>query len=311
MSTNNMNAVPAQSIEESLTVFNIQISTWQAKKVLRPEDLPESVRASIPPSELVNLGSKKVFDRDCLKEVNKIRQRIMKFLEKNGVRVFGPTSIGVPSGKEREVYDFIVAKQDEFNTEVREIVSHYDSTLEAYVNRFPEYNKWILDAAPSANEVDKKYKFEFSVFRVTPSMLEVQGEISSLSDKSGSLGEQLFQEISEASKDLLDNSVFSRKDGKISRNAITAARKIRDKMDSLSFLDLRVIKVLDYIDDKLSQLGSSGEIEGTLKDTLVSALSLMASKERMLKFGQDGNEENNGVEETDEPSSDDDSNVYF
>jgi hypothetical protein len=285
------NQPKAIEVTKELTVFNISISTWQAKKVLKAEDLPDEVRDKIPPAELVNLGSKKTFDREYLREVNKIRQQTINGLSKKGIHIFGPTSFGVPSSIESEVYDFIQEKQAEFNKEVGKIILRYDEVMKNYVARFPEYKDWILQAAPTANEVDKKYKFNFTVFKIAPSSLEQKGKISSLSDTSDSLGEQLFEEISKASTELLDKSVYSRKDGKVSRNAITATRKLRDKMDSLSFLDLRVLTVLDFVDEKLKDLGTSGSVEGSMRDSLISALSLMSSKERMLKFGKEGEEE--------------------
>lgn len=116
------------------------------------------------------------------------------------------------------------------------------------------------------------------VFRVTKPEQE-----ESLERRALTMSEQLFREISQDANQIIDRS-FVGKDS-VTARALNGFRRIRDKLDSLGFLDHRCMPVVDEIDSVLDLLPKSGPYNGVVFHSLFRLGLLLSDPEKIKRHG--------------------------
>jgi hypothetical protein len=97
------------------------------------------------------------------------------------------------------------------------------------------------------------------------------------------LSDQLFKEIAQDAKELIDRS-FVGKDT-VTARVLNAFRRMRDKLNSLGFLDYRCFAIVDEIDKILGSMPKSGPYNGSAYHALFSLGLLLSDPDKVKAHG--------------------------
>ncbi len=156
----------------------------------------------------------------------------------------------------------------------------YSESTEQWVNQHPDFADAIRNAIEPVASVERKLVFDYMVFRVS----KPQGELGdSLNRHTLSLSDQLFREIAQDAKELIDRS-FVGKDS-VTARVLNAFRRMRDKLDSLGFLDYRCFPIVDEIDRILGSIPKSGPYNGSSYHALFALGLLLSDPDKVKAHG--------------------------
>lgn len=94
----------------------------------------------------------------------------------------------------------------------------------------------------------------------------------------------MFHEIAVDANLLVEQSLLGKE--QVTRNALRPIKRIRDKLDGLSFLDHRVAPVVTTIDDLLGKIPNRGTIEGSLLQEILATAMLLADPDKTRRHGE-------------------------
>ena len=150
--------------------------------------------------------------------------------------------------------------------------------MKGWVAKHPEFAEAITRAVDPVETVAANLRFDYVLFRVSQPQPAEDGAspelTASLDRKVGSLSDTLFLEVAQDAADLVENSLIGRQS--VTRKALSPLKKVRDKLDGLAFLDHRVNRVVQTLDEILSRVPKTGPLEGAYLQE-VFALALLLS----------------------------------
>ena len=97
-----------------------------------------------------------------------------------------------------------------------------------------------------------------------------------------SLGDGIFAEVAQIAKDLDD--AFLGKDV-LRRTALSTYRRIREKLDCLSFVDQRIQPIVDTIDDWFRRLPDKGPIAGGIFNEGWALATILGDPDKLARHG--------------------------
>lgn len=268
----------ADVILDQLQVVKLNIKLWTSSKKLRPEDLQLADGSKLPPEELASLGTKKTVDPTQLKEFTRIKKEAERICLEAGTRFIG--GFANPTDEIPRIVKELDDLSRQFNEERERFLSVYTTVTDEWVRRHPGFADAIRRAIEPVGSVKQKLVFDYMIFRVTK---PEGGSGDSLDRHTLSLSDQLFREIAQDAKDLVDRS-FVGKDT-VTARTLGAFRRMRDKLDSLGFLDHRCMPVVDEIDKVLASTPKNGPYNGAVYHSLFSLGLLLSDPERIKQHG--------------------------
>ncbi|WP_347990256.1 DUF3150 domain-containing protein [Methylomonas sp. AM2-LC] len=279
----------AEIILNQVHVVKLDIVLWTGAKKLRENDLVLGDGSKLPPDELAYLGTKRTCDREVVKIFSTIKKKAESICLETGTRFLGGFAnpiVQIPDITKKLddlAKDFAVAR-DEF-------IANYDSYIDDWVKKHPEFAIAIRNAVEPASSVKAKLRFDYVVYRVSmPSSVPNNDPANVIVDQSLvrrtiSLSEQLFHEISVEASRVLENSFYDKREY-VTARTLNAFRKMRDKLDSLGFLDHRVMPVVNRIDAVLDALPSSPPYNGIAYQTLCNLAHLLSDADKVKRYGE-------------------------
>lgn len=263
---------------DRLVCIKLDVHIWSGLKKLRPEDL--KVQGKLPPAEVASLGSKKIISREDLRPFHALKKEAERLLESKGIRFLGGRAI---SAKDRAaVVGELKRIQQEFEEKRREFLDTYDDRVEHWISSHPEWEDVLRRAIAPKARVAGAISFGFDVFRIQP-VVESDGQSASsgdLAQPESTLGGRLLKEVAAEANRAWDESFVGRME--ITRRALRPIKSLREKLESLSFLQPGVHKVISEIDQVLGDLPKSGKISGTPLAAIRGLMALLCDSERML-----------------------------
>ncbi len=276
----------ADMILDQIDVVKLDINLWTSSKKLRPEDLVLADGSKLPPEDLAYLGTKKTVDPDKLKEFNRIKKEAERICLQSGTRFLGGFA------NRRDEITRITQELDTLSLTFYEakdqFLSTYNQDTENWITRHAEFGDAIRRAIEPVDSVAAKLRFDYVIFRVTvpqPDAADVSSTsaVDSLDRKTNSMSDQLFHEIAQEASQLIDRS-FVGKDT-VTGRALNTFRRMRDKLDSLGFLDHRCMPVVDKIDQVLDALPRQGPYNGVAFSSLFSLGMLLSDPDKIKRHG--------------------------
>ncbi len=269
----------AQTILDQLDLVKLDIHLWTSAKKLRPEDLKLGDGSKLPPDKLASLGTKKTIDPKALNEFARIKKEAGRICLQTGTRFLGGFA------NPRTEIPRITAELDllaaDFERAKHDFLATYEDATMAWVNQHPEFASAIRRAVEPVDSVAAKLAFDYVIFRIGQPEPEQQ---ASLERKALGLSGQLFKEIAQEAKELVDGS-FVGKDS-VSGRALGTFRRIRAKLDSLGFLDACCHPIVDKIDRVLGALPKSGPYGGAPYHELFTLALLLSDPDKLRLHGQ-------------------------
>jgi hypothetical protein len=268
----------AEFMLDQLQVVKLTIRLWTSSKKLRPEDLKLADGTVLPPDTLASLGTKKTIDPKQLLEFTRIKKEAERICLEAGTRFIG--GFANPSEEIPRIVNELDALSQLFDQEKQRFLNVYSESTEHWINQHPDFADTIRNAIEPAASVQRKLVFDYMVFRVS----KPQGELGdSLNRHTLSLSDQLFREIAQDAKELIDRS-FVGKDS-VTGRVLNAFRRMRDKLDSLGFLDYRCFPIVDEIDRVLVSIPKSGPYNGSAYHALFALGLLLSDPDKVKAHG--------------------------
>ncbi|WAK04386.1 DUF3150 domain-containing protein [Methylobacter sp. YRD-M1] len=270
----------AEMILDQIDVVKLDINLWTSSKKLRPEDLVLGDGSILPPEDLAHLGTKKTVDPEKLKEFNRIKKEAERICLESGTRFLG--GFANPRSEIPRIIQELDKLSKTFEEAKREFISTYDNDTRDWIARHPEFGDAIRRAIEPVASVANKLRFDYVIFRVTRPDSDVQAD-ESLDRRTNSMSDQLFHEIAQEANQLVERS-FVGKDT-VTARALNAFRRMRDKLDSLGFLDHRCMPVVDEIDAVLKALSPNGPYNGVAFHSLFRLGLLLSDPDKIKRHG--------------------------
>ena len=269
---------------DQINIIKLDIGLWTSAKKLRPEDLVLADGSMLPPDELAHLGNKKTIDPDLLKDFNNLKKKAERACLKTGTRFLG--GFANPKTQVSRIVQELKDIQIEFEDAKKCFLDRYETETQNWMNKHPQFKDAIRSAIEPVDSVAGKLKFSFVVFRVE---LPSQGDDSlavadeSLNGQIADLSDQLFHEIAQDASVLLQQSFFGKHS--ITARCLNAFKRMRDKLNSLAFLDHRCMPVVDEIDNVLGNLPVGGPYTGREFDRLFTLVMLLSDASKIKQHG--------------------------
>lgn len=267
---------------EEVVVIHPEIHLWSGRKRLRREDLKKISGDQLPPSDLASLGSKRICDPKDVSVFEKIKRRVERDCQEVGIRFLG--GYAIPERRFDELIGKVKQNEREFNVARQDFLQRYDQSIEGWVRSHSQWAEVIRRAVSPLSVVERQLRFDFQVFRVQPlASYEARPEETGMQRKLDSLPAKLFQEVATEAGVALEQTFKGRSE--ITRRALRPIRRIRDKLDGLSFLDARVAPVVEWIDETLESVPKTGPIEGKTLNDIQATVYVLADSEKLKELG--------------------------
>jgi len=269
------------AILDQVILVRVEASIYGARKKLRIEDLQLATGSILPPNDLASLGSKKLVDPDRLAVFNRLKKEAERVCLQFGTRFMG--GYAIPKTVADSVVGQLEGIQAQFLAAKQEFVSHYNSWVQEWVTRHPEFENIITKAIDDVAYVESRFGFEFFVVSVSPPTDLAPATQGRLDTQIDSLSDSLFKEVAQEAKLLIDRSLLGKDE--LTRNALRPFIRIRDKLDGLGFLDRRVQPVVETIDRLLARCPKKGPITGSFLSEVMSHAFLLSDPEKTKLHG--------------------------
>jgi len=272
----------ANIILDRVVLVKVEANIYGARKKLKKEDLVLADGSKLPPEDLASLGSKRLLDPDRLTVFNRLKKEAERICLRVGTRFLG--GFAIPSELAASITLELERIAQDFASAKAEFLAGYDAAVTDWVVRHPEFAGIIEQAVDSVEFVSTRLSFDFLIVTVgVPEALPPE-DIARLETKIGSLSEQMFYEISVEANHLIEQSLLGK--DQVTRNALRPIRRMRDKLDGLSFLDYRVAPVIGTIDALLARIPGKGAITGSILQEILATAMLLADPDKTRRHGE-------------------------
>jgi len=265
------------TVLDNLIALNLDVKIWTARKKLTPADFGG---AELPPEELASLGNKKICDPKELRIFGTLKARAVNLLDRTGIRFLG--GWGVPEDKADEVVTELTSIRAEFLNAKAQFLSRYDEAVKDWIIQHPGWENLIGSSSVSADYVRSRLDFRWQFFKLVPPNDSVVGH--GLQNEVSELGGTLFDEVAKAASDTWKRC-FEGKD-KVTHKALSPLRSIHCKLAGLTFVEPRVVPVVDLLDTAFNRVPKRGYIHGSALVMLQGVVSLLRDPITLVAHGQ-------------------------
>lgn len=269
-------------ILDQIVVIKLDINLWTSSKKLRKEDLVLGTGSKLPPEDLAFLGTKKTINPENLKEFQRIKKEAERICLEKGTRFLGGFA------NPRDEIPRITQQLDEltktFRNERAIFLANYEAETKAWIQQHAEFGDAIRRAVEPVESVAAKLRFDYVVFRVSKAdsdNLTVSDD--SLDRRTHSMSDQLFHEIAQDANDVVTRSFVGKES--VTGRVLNAFRRMRNKLNSLGFLDHRCMPVVDEIDAVLEALPKAGPYRGSAFHDLFRLGMLLSDPDKIKQHG--------------------------
>lgn len=265
------------TVLDNLIALNLDVKIWTARKKLLPVDFGG---AELPPEELASLGSKKICDPKELRIFGTLKARAVNLLDRTGVRFLG--GWGIPEDKADEIVTELTDIRADFLNAKAQFLNRYDEAIKDWIVQHPGWESLIGSSSVSADYVRSRLDFKWQFFKLVPPNDNVVGH--GLQNEVNELGGTLFDEVAKAASDTWKRC-FEGKD-KVTHKALSPLRSIHSKLAGLTFVEPRVVPVVDLLDTAFNRIPKRGYIHGSALVMLQGVVSLLRDPVTLVAHGQ-------------------------
>ncbi|BDQ36822.1 hypothetical protein SYK_11820 [Pseudodesulfovibrio nedwellii] len=265
------------TVLDNLMALNLDVNIWTARKKLTPADFGG---VDLPPEELASLGSKKICNPQELRIFGTLKARAVNLLDRTGVRFLGGWAI--PEDSADDIVSELTAIRDDFLAAKEQFLNRYDEAVRDWIVQHPGWENLIGSSTVSADYVRSRIGFKWQLFKLLPPVDNAVHQ--GLQDEVNGLGSTLFGEVAKAATDTW-HRCFEGKD-KVTHKALSPLRSIHTKLSGLSFVEPRVVPIMDLLDAAFNRMPSRGYIHGSALVMLQGVVSMLRDPATMVAHGQ-------------------------
>lgn len=268
-----MNISNISNFFKDMTVVYLTVSTWTAKRKLDEKEL--GLKPGQFSSEIANLGSKTVFDKEKVKKLRNLKNEGETYLSTVGYQCLGGWA--VPRSRLDEIEDKLTELRERYYFTKDEILRTYGTDLAAYAEfaeqKMPGFGDVVRQAAYSVDYLENSLNFSY---RWMESEVEHPGDT-------------LLEEIASEAKAVLDGMDYTsvRGDGRprqFTRRAFRPLHTIKTKLAGMVFLDSCISPVVDRLGQFLDAIPDKGKLEQSWLYSLVTELTFLSDADNMRRY---------------------------
>lgn len=267
---------------DGMVLYYPMIEVWSGTvKVSREQDLA-AAKADLPPADLVSDGRKRLISQEPLRPFLAIRKRVERQLGSHGIRLLG--GYAVPVSATAEIEAQLPELEREFLEARADLIANLDRHFGDWEEAHPGWSDMLHRSRTDPLTVESRCCFHVGCIRAeTPDATTSAGAASRFHAIANSALPTLLQETADRADELLTE--FK---GKVSttQRAVTAVRKLVDKLGTFSFLDQRVRPMVDVLEGQLNVLPKTGPLNANATTMLFWVVRQLADPQAMLDHGE-------------------------
>lgn len=229
-------------------LVNLEFTLWTGRAKLDMADVPDAAQ-SLPSKELYNSGSIKIFDTDYLKQFRNFKTRAELIVSAVGCRLLNGWLVDVDNMMSLE-------------TALGDCHSDWSNALAAFIQEYPQCaDEWAMSCGqweqlvrnkqPAANELWRKFQFDWQTFRLTPETAYAANNGNSTDDLVNEIPDKALQSVIDSLTTLYNDSF--NKQGEPSAKAYHALKKIAQRSSALGFANPNAARLAPVLLDIASQ----------------------------------------------------------
>jgi len=262
---------------DKLAIVQIDFDIWSGQVKLDDPDIKLGSGGELPPKDLVELGRKYVIGREHLKPFSRLKTKARRLCLSRGMTFMN--GFAVPIDRIDQICTELDKIADEMSHLKTNFLSNYDQWIQDWQAKNPGYAQAIRSGVLTKDIVKKRIGFDYQVFQVNPVSETESNKLNSMA--SGLAGELMDEIVSEASE-------FFHKSlkGKDSCSLITqkTLKRIRDKVDGLSFLDSRFFSVVKLLNQTITGYPATGPVKGEQFYKILSAALILSAHDKIKDY---------------------------
>ncbi|WP_299021292.1 DUF3150 domain-containing protein [uncultured Photobacterium sp.] len=260
----------ANSLEDGLVIVDFISRGRDGERTLQEvKMLVDDIEVT---GSVVRKGRIEWFPKDALKFKGTLERRAQRLIGSSGIPYGRLTAI--PVCDLDKLLDGLSKIKAEFAEKVNDLDLNFDTLIEDHKKANPENASLIDKLKSSKDEFISRFSFE-----VCPPMAFKPYLADDSEKTSESLSDSLYDEIVKDAE-YIHNKLLSGHTEK-GQKAINVVRRLRDKVNKLSFIDERFADLVDEMDDILKDVPKSGNVGGLPLKACVGMVSAMTSRERL------------------------------
>jgi len=270
------------TVLDQMAIFHVDFDIWTGKARLTAKDLRLGSDGEIPPASLATLGSKNICDPKLLRAFGAIKQRMVRYMDAVGMRFMN--GFAVPISRLDEVSGELNALRDEFYRARDAFLRSYDTAVSDWCSSNPEWADIIRDGVMSRDRVADRLGMNWEVFQITNGDVQASGT-HGVENKARKLGGDLLQEVISTAGETYSTHL-AKPTLRVSFRVRKPLKQMRDKVDGLSFLDIRFKSLVQLMDEALRFLpeDSKEPVEGEGYFRISAVIQILADESKVEDF---------------------------
>lgn len=227
-----------------LCLIYMDFDIWSGQTKLQKSDLKVAAE-DLPPETLANLGTKRICAPGQLKGFHRLKTKARRAILDWGRPFLG--GFAVPVKKLDVIRESLEAIEFEFDGLKQTFLTGYYQAVQSWMDDNPDYRDVIERAALSSQEVATRIGFDWHILEVVP--VSNPTTESRLKSKVSGLGDEMIGEIVDSATEFYNSNLI----GRHSVSVLTkpTLKKLRDKIDGLSFLNSNLSPLVKLLDETL------------------------------------------------------------
>lgn len=229
-------------------------------------------------SDIRTPGSFRLIDKKHTRALNANYVAAKRACSQRGFKCMG--GYGMPTEKVDELKDILNVLGTNFYKQKDFLVQNIDTLNEEWADLHPEDAAEIRSKKPDAAYIERQVKFRPEIFNVSPPETEVVfdfgREVQSDKNRVLSLADKLIEEVVQDVKSNFSNT------GKGNARSLGFLTRVLAKIESLSFIDPRVVKIGKLIRQTMKKLPVSGSLEGESYLVFAGLMAILSDEKRLM-----------------------------
>lgn len=259
-----------------VTVLIPEFSFYHGRHVLHIEDLGELAASTLPSKDITQLGTKLVVDPAEIRPFYNLSQKITSVFKAHGTPFMTGYMIGegMADTLAAEI-NIIAATVDKLR---ENLATGFKGKVASWARAHPKWETMLIEAAPSEAYVRNQIFFGVHSIKISPNSI---GNVPNLAEsRVNNLGQQLINEVADTAAKLWDSSFLGKE--RVTQRVIKRLEILRDKVNSLAFVDGNIIRLVDYINQVLAKLPRNGPLDGVEFSALSGLVLMLAQPDRIV-----------------------------
>ena len=264
----------------AIAVLTLKVSQWSGRRVLRATDITLGDGGKLPSKSVASLGSKKVIDPEFLNPFDRLKKRAEVAIWNRSVDFMGHRA--VPLAVLDELRSELRSLRDDFAAERTKAAGTYAAAFEDWVRKNPDFEGPLRDAHEPWSSIEPRYRFRWAILEVRPEAMES----SDLDREIENLPSTALGEVAEMAGDFTNALTKDGRKPPYNAKVLGTLKRIRAKLDVLSFVDPALRVLVDRIDGFLAAVPEGSVLGEHARDLL--GIAVLLSSEGSARAYADG-----------------------